>query len=79
MLVKEYDAMMEAKGTPKVWSVDYGTSYGSGMVHRMLFLTEQEAKQFYDSFDPERYYRKMYRTWDIWNFTKRELARRAAR
>ena len=79
MMVKEYDAMMEAKGTPKVWCVSTGTSHGSGMVHSRLFLTEKEAKAYYDRHDPKMFYRKMYRTWDIWGFTKRELARRDER
>lgn len=77
MLVAEYDAMMAAKGTPKVWVVAYGSSqYGSGMVHKQLFLTEGEARAEYDSI-PATWYRKVYRTWDIWGFTERERAKRA--
>lgn len=74
MLMREYDAMMEAKGTPKVWCVASGSStYGSGMVHYSLFLTEEEAKERFNKI-PNGYYKKMYRTWDIWNFTKRKMA-----
>lgn len=77
MLVAEYDAMMAAKGTPKVWVVSSGSSrYGSGMVHSQLFLTEEEAAARYSQI-PEGYYKKVYRTWDIWGFTERERAKRA--
>lgn len=79
MLVKEYDAMMEAKGTPKVWCVASGSStYGSGLVHRSLFLTEEEARERFDEI-PDGYYKKMYQTWDIWGFTERKTSERTLR
>lgn len=79
MTIKEYNAMMEAKGTPKVWVVEYGSStFGSGLVHSSLYLTEEEAKERFDSI-PEGSYKAVYETWDIWNFTERQKARRAGK
>lgn len=71
MTVKEYDAMMEAAGTPKVWSVDIGKPY-NGMIHSTLFLDENEAdaRAYYDAHS-DAAYRKIYRTWDIWHFTEK--------
>ena len=69
MPVEEYNALMEAKGTPKVWVVEYG--WGGGMIQTDLFLTEEEAKVKYDSL-PEDWYRNMCQTWDIWGWTGRQ-------
>lgn len=69
MQASEYNKMMEAKGTPKVWVVESG--WAGGNIHTELFLTEAEAKTVYDKI-PNGWYRNMYRTWDIWGWTKRQ-------
>ena len=56
-----------------VWMVE--TAFSGGNIHYNLFLTEDEAKAYCDS-KPENWYRKMYRTRDIWNFREKEIARR---
>lgn len=67
MTVKEYNEMMEAKGAARVWVVDYALSC-PGLVSSKLFLTEEEARTFANKM---RHVVDVYRTWDIWNFTKR--------
>lgn len=57
-----------------VWVVDTGSHF-SGSIHTEVFLTEAEAKEYYDKYESAAY-RKMYRTRDIWNFREREIARR---
>lgn len=56
-----------------VWCVDTGNSF-SHLIHSELFLTEKEAKEYYDRHSPTNY-RKMYQTVDIWNFRVREYAK----
>lgn len=56
-----------------VWMVE--TAWSGGNIYSKLFLTEDEAKAYYDK-QPENWYRKMYRTRDIWNFREKEIARR---
>ena len=73
MTVREYNAMQEAKGTPKVWIVDRGSSGASGMIFTEIFATKEEAKEKYDMI-PKSMYKKMYQTWDIWNWTQRNMA-----
>lgn len=69
MLLSEYNAMMEAKGTPKVWVVE--SAWSNGNIHTNLYLTEEEAKTAYDKI-PSNWYKKIYRTWDIWGWVKRQ-------
>ena len=57
--------------TPIVWCVDIGSSQLSGNIHSKLFLTESEAQEYYDRFQNPIWYRKMYKTRDIWGFTER--------
>lgn len=66
MLLSEYNAMQEAKGTPKVWCVDHAGF--SGMIpHSTLFETEEEATRYFDSLGDVAY-KKIYQTWDIWGW-----------
>ena len=69
MTVKEYNALQEAKGTPKVWIVETAHSCGC-QIYTNVFETEQEAKEYYES-QSSCVYRNMYRTWDIWGWTAR--------
>lgn len=57
--------------TSMVWCVDVGSSSFSGNIYSKLFLTEEEAKKYYDRFQAPLWYRKMYKTRDIWGFTER--------
>lgn len=57
-----------------VWCVDTGNPF-NGMIHSELFLTEDEAKAYYDNQDSKTY-RSMYQTRDIWNWREKEIARR---
>lgn len=75
MLLSEYNKMMEEKGTPKVWVVE--TASFSGLTHSTVFLTEEEARAMYDSI-PANSFRRIFRTWDIWGYTKRLMAKRMA-
>ena len=68
MTIAEYNAMHEAKGTPKVWIVNYTIGSG-GLVSSMIFATEQEARSWAAKFS---HVVDVYRTWDIWNWTKRQ-------
>ena len=67
MTVKEYDAMMSAKGTPKVWSVVYAITC-PGLTTRKLFKTEPEARCFAETCT---HLVSVGETWDIWNWTSR--------
>lgn len=67
MTVKEYDAMMEAKGTPKVWMVVYAFTC-PGLTHSRLFATESEARAFGERCS---ILVSLGETWDIWNWAKR--------
>lgn len=71
MTVKEYDAMMEANGTPKVWMVVYAFTC-PGLTHSRLFGTEQEARAFADQC---LILVSVGQTWDIWNWTARHSGR----
>lgn len=71
MLAKEYDRMMEAKGTPMVWIVNYAITC-PGMVNSELFLTEEEARAFAAKCS---ILVSIGKTWDIWNFTNRKKKR----
>lgn len=66
MTLQEY----EAKYPNIVWCVDISISF-SHQIHSKLFLTEEEAKAYYDRFEAPGDYRKMYKCRDIWNFTER--------
>jgi DNA-binding transcriptional regulator YiaG len=59
-----------------VWRVDYGSAFSSN-IYSKLFLTEEEAKDFYDQEDAV--YKNMYQTRDIWNWREKEIARRSRR
>ena len=67
MTLKEYNAMHEAKGTPKVWKVDYAFCC-PGVVETKLFKTEDEARRFADTCP---HLVCIDRTWDIWNWSKK--------
>jgi hypothetical protein len=69
MRLAEYDKMMEEKGTPKVWVVN--SAFFGGSIYSALFLTEEEARERYDSI-PCNCFREIYRTWDIWGWTERK-------
>lgn len=71
MTLQEYDAMHEAKGTPKVWSVSYALTC-PGLVHSRLFKTEQEAREFAAGC---KHVVSLGQTWDIWNWTKRHASK----
>lgn len=57
-----------------IWAVDTGSRF-SGSIHTKVFLTEDEAKAYYDEYESAAY-RKMYQTRDIWNFREKEIERR---
>ena len=67
MLASEYDAMMAAKGTPKVWMVSYAITC-PGMVHSEVFKTEDEARAFAEK---QSHVVSIGQVWDIWNWTAR--------
>lgn len=56
-----------------IWCVDIGNSFSS-QIHSKLFLTEAEAKAYYDE-HTATHYRKMYQVEDIWNFRIKEFAK----
>lgn len=57
-----------------VWAVDTGSHF-SGSISTKVFLTEAEAKAYYDERESAAY-RKIYQTRDIWNFREKEIERR---
>ncbi len=57
-----------------IWAVDTGSHF-SGDIYTEIFLTETEAKDYYDKHENAAY-RKLYRTRDIWNFREKEIAKR---
>lgn len=57
-----------------IWCVDIGNSFSSH-IHSELFLTEAEAKAYFDQ-HTATHYRKMYQVEDIWHFTEKEIAKR---
>lgn len=56
-----------------VWCVATGNSFNH-QIHTKLFLSEAEAKAYYDQHSATNY-RKMYQAEDIWNFRVREFAK----
>lgn len=55
---------------PTVWCVDYAGAAGCS-VHSRLFMTEKEAREFYKAIS-DCAYREVYKTEDIWGWTKRQ-------
>ena len=74
MTLSEYNAMQEAKGTPKVWCVDFAGFSGT-IPYSSLFETEEEATRYFDSLGNVAY-KKIYQTWDIWGWTERHAKER---
>lgn len=56
----------------KIWCVDYSGTFDSHM-HSVLFLSEEEAKEWYEKFTYDGVYRKMYQVEDIWGFAARNF------
>ncbi len=57
-----------------VWCVQYGSAYNY-FIQSELFLTEEEAKKFYDR-QSDCPYREMYQTRDIWRFREKHSTKR---
>ena len=74
MTLSEYNAMQEAKGTPKVWCVD-SASFSGAIPYSSLFETEEEATRYFDSLGNVAY-KKIYQTLDIWGWTERHAKER---
>lgn len=55
---------------PKVWCVDRGNAF-NGMIDSKVFADYEPAKEYYDALGADTY-RKIYRTFDIWNFLERK-------
>ena len=73
MTIKEMDAKY-----PKIWMVSYSTITMYHTVEK-LFLTEAEAKAFYDSLDPlqlrDDVDRHIGQVHDIWGWSAKEIER----
>lgn len=65
-----------AKTKNYVWCVDTGSSvYGNGMIHSKLFLSESEARAYYEANKNPHWFCEISLRPDIWNFTERETKR----
>lgn len=61
--------MTNKQNEMKVWAVTSG--YSGQIPDTRLFLTEKEAMERYNSI-PAEWFRRIYKTTDIWNWTKKQ-------